>query len=243
MKIIKKHIKLISLILIILVIFIIHKYTNHHNINYTAIGDSLTLGQNSFGIIDYSYADYVNDYLKDNNKNHKYIKSFSNKYLTIDKFKDNILSNKKITIKNQVYNIRQTLRETSILTIQVGLNDLKYKTSLLEIKSENNMDIIINELNQDFTNLINEIKKYYPHTIYVIGYYPSNDNYLNLGIMKLNNIFKNKKGVEYIDIENIMNNDKYYSSNSYYPNNYGYEKIASQIIKKISKSLEKYNNC
>lgn len=242
MKTLKKHIKLITLILIILIIFIIYKYTNHNNINYTAIGDSLTLGQNSFGIVDYSYSDYVNDYLIENNKNHKYIKSFSNKYLTIDKFKDNILSNKKIIIKKQVYNIRQTLRETNILTIQVGLNDLKYKISLLEIKSENNLDNIINELDKEFSELIKEITKYYPHKLYVIGYYKSSDDYLNLGIMKLNNIYRNKKQIEFIDIENIMNNNKYYSSNSYYPNHYGYEAIANEIINKITKSLEKNNN-
>ena len=239
---IKKHIKLITLILIILSIFIIYKHTNHNNINYTAIGDSLTIGQNSFGIIDYSYADYVNDYLKSKKKNHQYIKSFSNKYLTIDKLKDNILSNQKIVIKDLVYNIRQTLRETSILTIQVGLNDLKYKISLLEIKSENNLDNIIDELDKEFNGLIKEINKYYPHKIYVIGYYKSNDDYLNLGITKLNNIFKNKSNIEYIDIDSIMNNNKYYSSNSYFPNHYGYEAIASQIINKITKSLENYNN-
>ena len=238
-----KTIKLIILILISLNTFIIYKQTNHHNINYTAIGDNLTLGTNSFGSIDYSYSDYVNDYLKSKEKNNQYIKSFSNKYLTIEKLKDNIITNQKIVINDQEYNIRKTLRETNILTIQVGLNDLKYKTSLLEIKSPNNLDKIISELDLEFNELIKEIKKYYPYKIYIIGYYKSTDPYLNLGIMKLNNIFKNKSDIEYIDIYNIMENDHYYSnSQSYYPNYYGYEAIANEIINKISKKLEKSNN-
>ena len=244
MKYIKKHIKLIILLLVILSVILIYKYNNHNNINYTAIGDNLTIGKNSFGIVDYSYADYVNEYLKERKKLNKYIKSFSHSNLTIDKLYDYILMNKKITLNNKEYNIRQTLRETNILTIQVGLNDLKYQISMLEINSPSNLERIILEIDNSFSNLISEIRKYYQNDIYVIGYYEKGDNtYLNTGINMLNKIYAKNKNIIYIPIDEVMKEEKYYSNElSYYPNRYGYEAISNEIINKMAKKLEKDNN-
>ena len=100
-------------------------------------------------------------------------------------------------------------------------------------------------MRKDFKKLIIEIKKYYQYDIYVVGYYSVNNNSnLNKGIRKLNNIYRNNKDVIYIDTYTIFKNNENYRSRkqSIYPNNRGYEAIATKIISKVSKKLEKAKN-
>ena len=49
-----KKTKLLILLLMCSSIFFIYKYTNHNNITYTDIGDSLSLGIDSYGKKTYS---------------------------------------------------------------------------------------------------------------------------------------------------------------------------------------------
>lgn len=243
MKLIKKYKVLIILILVCTSIFFIYKKNDKNNINYTSLGDALAIGVDSFGRIDYGYSDYVKDFLKEQNKLNQYIKSFSNKNMSIEKLYEYILINKKIKLKNREYNIRKTLRETEILTISIGLNDLIYNLNITNVKTEYKLDCIISNITDDFNMLIKEIKKYYPGKIYIIGYYKSKayNSLTNSGIDKLNKMYKENKDVVYIPIDDILNYDKdsFSNSDSYYPNRIGYQKISQKIISKISKKLEK----
>lgn len=242
MKIKKKYQALIIFILICLSIFLIYKNNNKNNVNYTSLGDGFSLGKDSFGRIDYGYSDYVKDYLLENKKLNKYIKSFSDEKMNIEKLYEYILINKKITLKNKEFNLRNVLRETEILTMSIGLNDLIYGIATIQIKSPFEVDNVINEIDINFNTLINEIKKYYKGKIYVIGYYksPLYNSITNDSIEKLNKIFKENKDVVYIAIDNIINDNNNFSNpNSYYPNRIGHKIISQKIISKISKSLEK----
>ena len=157
MKLIKKYKFLIILILVCTSIFFIYRKNDKNNINYTSLGDALAIGVDSFGRIDYGYSDYVKNFLKEQNKLNQYIKSFSNKNMSIEKLYEYILINKKIKLKNREYNIRKTLRETEILTISIGLNDLIYNLNITNVKTEYKLDCIISNITDDFNMLIKEI--------------------------------------------------------------------------------------
>ena len=245
MKFIKKHYKLIITIIVILLIFLIFKLNNKNNQNYISLGDGYALGKNSYGQIDYGYSDYFKDYLSTNNYLNRYIKSFSVETMTINSLIDNISINKKIVLNNKEYNLKQTLRESTILTLSIGLNDLIYQMSLSEELTNSTIDKIISNIEKDYKKLIREIKKYYQYDIYIVGYYSVNtNNYLNKGIRKLNNIYRNDKDVIYIDTYTLFESNKSYRSRSQsiYPNNKGYEAISRQIVLKTSKKLEKSRN-
>ena len=245
MKFIKKHYKLIITIIVILLIFLIFKLNNKNNQNYISLGDGYALGKNSYGQIDYGYSDYYKDYLSTNDYLNRYIKSFSTETMTINSLLDSISINKKIVLHDQEYNLKQTLRESTILTLSIGLNDLIYQMSISEELTDTTIDKIISNIEKDYKKLIREIKKYYQYDIYVVGYYSVNSNtYLNKGIRKLNNIYRNDKDVIYIDIYSLFESNKSYRSRSQsiYPNNKGYEAISRQIVLKTSKKLEKSRN-
>ena len=243
MNFIKKYKKLIFFLIICLIIFLIFKYNNHHNISYIALGDGFALGKNSYGQIDYGYSDYVKDYIDKNNKLNKYIKTFSEEDASINTIYQNITLNKKIKLKDREFNLKQSLREANILTLSIGINDLIYKLSITNNLDKSSIDNIIKSIEKDYNMLITEIKKYYPQDIYAIGYYniyPESDLY-EYAINELNNIYKNNKDIIYIDIYDLFENNNEYMPNfvNYYPSNKGYKEISNQIIRKISKKLEK----
>lgn len=243
MNFIKKHLKLLIFILICITIFLIFKANNHHNINYTVLGDNFALGKNSYGQIDYGYSDYIKDYLTESNKINKYIKSFATKDTSINSLYQDIIINKNIKINNKIYNLKQTLRESNILTISIGINDLIYQISISENLTSAEIERILKKIEVDFDKLIKEIKKYYMNEIYVIGYYniyPDNKIYQQ-AIKQLNNIYKSNKNIIYIDIYDIFNDNPIYFPKiiNYYPTREGYEAISLEIIRKMRKKLEK----
>ena len=225
----KKIIKLLILIILSLSVYFIYQQTKNKTITIMAIGDGLSLGINSYGIEEYSYLNYYKDYLEEENiilsNNH------SKKDLTI---KETIE-----TIKNKA-SIKRDLREADKLFLNIGYNDLIFYLNLEDNITQPKYHKIIRNIEKDFENLIKEITKYYKNEIIVIGYYKSNkdDSYIEKGILDLNNYLKNNHKITYIDTYHILENrNKYFSNpNSNYPNNYGYQRIATKIIEK---TLEK----
>lgn len=240
MRFIKKHIKLLIFILVIISIYLIYKLNNNNNLTYIALGDGYASGENSYGIVDYGYSDYLKDYLKKNNNLNFYTKKFSSDDIMITTLYENIIINKKVQEQDRTINIKQSLRESSIVTLSIGLNDLIYKISLEENYITNSkLDKIVNNTYKDFQSLIKEIKKYYLGEIYVIGYPRKNikDNNLNEALRKLNNLYKDNEDVTYIDTYYIFKNNSNYLSNpnSIYPNIKGYKAISDEIITNLNK--------
>ena len=246
MKFIKKHYKLLISILVCLLVFVIFKENNKNNQNYLSLGDGFALGKDSYGQVDYGYSDYLKDYLQENEYLNRYIKSFSEETMSITELKSKIIVNKKINIGNQELNLKQTLRESTILTLSIGLNDLIYQMSIADNLTDSKLDKIIANIEKDFNSLIIELKKYYQYDIYVIGYYNINPTnyFLTTGIKKLNNIYKNNKDIIYIDIYEDFQNNKNFRSRkqNIYPNRHGYQAISNKIIDKMAKRLEKQKN-
>ena len=238
-----RKIKLLILIVLSLSVILIYNKTNNHNINYTTIGDSLSLGIDSYGKQDYGYSDYVKDYLIETNKLKTYSKSYTNKSMMINDIKIALISDQKMTNNNKNSNLKIILRETDILTMSIGIDDLLYKMTYLSEKTNDNLNIIINEIKTSFEELIDEIKKIYRGPIYIIGYYnfQNTDSFYKRAITQLNNIYEKNNEVIYISTEEISQNPNIFMSNpnSYYPNYKGYRLISTKIIDKITKKLEK----
>ena len=117
-----KKIKILVLLSNIVFIYIIYIFNNKNYINYVALGDNLALGENSYGMITYSYSDYFKDYLEKNKKLTLYTKDYSKKKYTIKNLYNDILLDSKIQIGKYTYNIKQVLRDSDILSISIGLN-------------------------------------------------------------------------------------------------------------------------
>lgn len=238
-----KKIKLLTLVLMSSTVFFIYNKTNYNNITYTSIGDGLAVGIDSYNRKTYSYGYYVKEYLKDKNKLKEYSDNFTSKDMSIEKLSNALLKNQKVNSNNKKATIKDILHETDILTLNIGFNDLIFKLDITGTKSEEDLDVIINEIKISFDSLIKEIRKVYSREIYVIGYYDmAPDNALTKSaIKKLNNIYKNNDEVIYISTYIISENKNVFLSNpsNYYPNYKGYQVISSKIIDKIAKKLEK----
>lgn len=233
---IKKHYKLVILLLIIFTIFLIYK-TNHNNyFNYTALGDGYALGITSYGNEDYGYSDYIKDELEKERKLNIYTKDFSEKNQAIDHLYETIVTNEKITINKVEKNIKQTLRESDLVTITIGLNDLVYHMAITPNMNEYKLIKIMKDIEKDINKLLKEIKVYYPKEIYIIGYpeIPIEDYYIKKGIKLLNQIYKDLDDITYISTEDIINKNDFLYSETIYPSKEAYEKVAKEVLKKLA---------
>ena len=219
-----KKIKLLILIIMSMSVYFIYNNTKDKTINIISLGDSHAEGITSYGIKDYSYDDYLKLFLKDHKINAN-LEKYSSKDMSIDKM---------LFIIKNTNKIKKDLRDSHILIINLGYNDLLYKLISRE-KLENS----IYEINRDYNNLIKEIRKYYHNQIIVIGYSTNNieDYYQVKGITMLNNVLKSNEEITYIDTSSLLRDDKRYFSNpnSNYPSNLAYMEISKKIIKKLEK--------
>lgn len=222
-----RPIKLLILIILSLSVYFIYQNTKETNIKILSLGDGLSLGINSYTMKDYSYINYYKDYLLSENKKVTVIDDYSKKDLTIHELRELIKNNN---------TLKRDLRESDMLFLTVGYNDLLYKMSLEEEISISKINSIINDISIEYNELIEEIKKYYPKDIIIVGYCKTNkENYYhNIGIRKLNKVLNNNI---FINTYSILNNrEKYFSNpNSYYPNRLGYKKIYEEIKKTLDK--------
>lgn len=238
-----RKVKLLTLVLMSITVFFIYNKTNYNNISYTVFGDGLSVGIDCYGRNTYSYGEYVKEYLIEKQKLKTYSDIYTSEDMTIEMLYNNLLTNKKVSDNNTNYTIKDILRDTDYLTISIGLNDLLYKLNLTSEFTEENLNVIINEINTSFDNLITEIRKVYTRDIYIVGYYnvDIDNDFYKQAIKKLNNIYKKNEHVTYISTYIISENKSIFLSNpsSYYPNYKGYQAISTKIIDKISKKLEK----
>ena len=233
---IKKHYKLIIFLLIIFVIFLIYKENHHNYFNYTSLGDGYALGISSYGEEDYGYSDFIKDRLQEEKKLNIYTKDFAEKNQSINHLYETLLTNEKITTGKVEKNIKQTLRESDLVTMTIGLNDIIYHITITPNMNEYKLQKIMKILEKDIKILIKEIKAYYPKEIYIIGYpeVPIENSYIKEGIKKLNKIYQNLENVTYISTENIINENDFLYSESIYPSKESYKKVAKEVIKKLA---------
>lgn len=233
MKFIKKHIKLIIFLIVCMVTFFIYQKYQDQRVTYTAIGDGFAGGINSFHDKSYGYSDYLRDYLEKEDNLKNYYHNFTYSDMTIKDLYKDILLNAHDQENN---NIRQVLRESNLLTISVGINDLIYKADVEKNISEYKETKIMEEIMDNFDRMIEEVRKYYQNDIIIIGYYNfysqnSVERTLLDNLNKKLKEYSKKNHLIFVDNSNLNSNlDDYLDNpNTFYPNHLGYEKIFNNI--------------
>ena len=241
MKIIKKHQKLIVFIITCLSTYFIYSYSGQQNkITYINLGDGYAQGLNSYNQTSYGYSDYLKDYYEERNELKYYYNGYTNKEMTLKDLKKDIELNTRET--NGHTSIKESLRESNLLTISVGLNDIRHKLSECDQITQNDEKRIEKEIDKLVEDTIETIQKYYKNDIYIIGYpnfYPQNSVERNL-LTALNNKYKSiskEKRTVFVENTEIEKNKTKYVENSktIYLNSFGYKKIFENIKANIEK--------
>ena len=232
--------KLIIPILIIIIVFLIYQLNSNNLINYMAIGDSVDIGINSYGNKTYGYNDYLKTYLENNDLLYSYNNFFFLFNYTIEELINDIDTNKNILYNDKTYNIKKELRESDLLTISIGMDELV--KILSKSKEFNNIKSDLDIFIQNMDILLKKITELSKSKIILIGYYnPTNTynknidkifEYINNEYMKLSK----KYNILYVDIYNVIKSDKTFLPNKidYHVTSKGYLKITKEIIEQAN---------
>lgn len=228
--------KVMFILILFLSCFFIYKFTIKKDLYYLSIGDYLALNKDkSTNISKYNYTDSIINYLSNNNKLEAYNVDFVKEDYRISDLIRSLKYKEEIINSDKHFTLHELLKKADILTVSVGMNELTYK---LNSNTDNIYAYIDNMLN-DYSILLNEISRYNYKKVYILGFYNTTSknsdiiNYLNY---KLENIVKEKK-YEFINLNIILNNNKYFLNNNFYSlTDIGYNKISQIIIENLEKS-------
>ena len=148
-----------------------------------------------------NYNNNIEKYLATNN----ILGTFNNYYSapTINKAYQDIKNNRTIRVDNIDYYFKKVLRESDLLVISIGMEELTKNYSKMDMSSNNNY---FNKMYNDILRLIKVIKKYAYGKIIFIGYY-NPTNYYDANVDQLfydmNTRLKkimHENGIIYIDL-------------------------------------------
>ena len=219
------------IILTILGLFLIYRHFDNHQINYVSIGDGLIKGMNSKNQINYGYNDFVKEYLK--RKGH--LSSFNNSFYNnkVSGLTEDVKKNRTIWEGNNEYYIKKLLRESDMLVISVGMEELSNNYD--KFNMEHNY-IYFNKMYVEIEKLITEIKKYAKGTIIFVGYYnpttyydsKTDEFFCDIDI-KLNRLMM-VNDISYIDMYEMVKGNRYKDNlDTPFLNIRGYEKLAETL--------------
>ena len=157
--------KIIIVLIILISLFLIYNFFNKESINYVAIGDTLNRGINSYNTFGYGYNDYLKNYLVNNNLLNNFNDKFYN--TSISNLTRDILNNQTIICNNKEINIKKTLRESDVLVIGIGMDELAYFFNNDYLNINDNFNNFIDNL-QEFIKVVREYAK---NKIIFLGYY------------------------------------------------------------------------
>ena len=183
----KKILVTIFIIIIVAIIYIVFK---DNKIYYVSISDRLNN--------DYSYKDYIKDYLDELNILEKYsdISDIDNRITDIIR---NIEDNQEYDGKN----IKNILIKADILTLSVGYNDIITKMDKYNIYT---MYGYIDTFLSDLNSLYSLLREYDKEKIIMLGYYNPYSSKYNDIINYINQKVENlclKYNIDYIDISDV----------------------------------------
>ena len=233
-----KIIKMISLLIIILLVFEIYTLGKTNRLYYVPLGDALAVGQNPYGEIGYSYTDYLKDYLS----NHKRLSYYSKEYVKSGSTTESIISE----IEHNNY-LKKDLRESDLVTLSIGANDILAKIDLhsLKVTELSNIKEVIRKILPDLEECLKTIRKYAKGKMIIVGYYNPIPFLFNTSSNDLDKLFAyiddeyqilaDKYKCEYVPLYQLFKMNSNFLPNplDYHPNSKGYKEIANKIIKNI----------
>ena len=230
--------KIIVMILCILIIFLIFVFAKDNKINYLSIGDTLTRGINSYNFTSNGYNDYIKNYLNRNNL----LRTFNSDYYnnSIIGFENDIINNKTIVINDKEYYLKKMLRESDLVVISLGMDELSYYF-------DNDLKKVHLEFDKMLLNLrdfIKTVRSYAKNKVLFVGYYNPTNIYnsdideLFYYIEKNLEEMLNKYDVDYIKLyEKVKSRNYLENEKNYHLNSKGYLMIANEIINYIEKMV------
>lgn len=226
--------------IILLSIFLIYLGNMDRKVYYLALGDSFTKGLTPYGNVEYSYTDYVKDYLQELGILEEYVNEYvSTNYRVTDLIND-INNNKKISNNKNSKRLKNALIKADLVTLSIGSDELLSKITLNSNMTQQDIYNYIDELFFDLDKLFKLMRQYCKEDIILIGYYNPfrTSNYNTDEIFKYldqkYNVLTRKYNINYIDIYKDLNKDEYFENpKSIYPNSVGYELISKKIIDKL----------
>ena len=211
--------KIILILFLFLSCYIIYNATEEKGLSCLVIGDTI--------------AD--NEYIKQNNQIINYNNTYINQDYRIIDLINIIKYNEEKELDNKKISIHRLLKNTDILIISIGMNDLYYKLNTDNI----NIYTYLNNMLNNMEILLNEINKYNYKKVYILGYYnitnKNNDlfKYINYKLETLSN----KYNYNYIELNEIIRNNSNYLKNNqnFNLNKEGYNKISKIIVENLKK--------
>lgn len=234
----KKLSKLLILAVISLIVFSIYTFFKTEKINYIVLGDFLAEGINPYGEVSYSYADFLKEELEDNNKLSYFTKQYTKSGYTTEDLTKEINNNP---------NLKKDLRESDLVTVSIGANDLINSINFKNLNINNILEIKnkVSEILPNLEECIKNIRKYAKEDIIIIGYYNPIPFLFNTSGSDIDELFayiddeyqkiSKKYDCTYISIYQLFkeNSDFLPNPNDIHPNLDGYEAISDEIIKNL----------
>lgn len=219
----------ILILILFLSCYFIYNITKNDKIYYLTIGDYLSKETSENGNIVPGYSTYIKEYLEKNNKLKGYNSTFTNKdYRIID-----IAKALEYNEKKQNMSLNYLIKESDLITISLGMNELYYKLE----KDTYNIYTYIDEMINNYEKILTYIDSFPSKKVFILGYYnvlEKNDDIFNYANYKLKQLC-NKHNYIYLDLSNIFNNNPRYfnTKHNIIPNKEGYKKISQIIVEKI----------
>jgi len=226
----KRKYKLIIITLICSIItYLIYFICGENKINLVALGDGIASGETSYKIDGISYNDYLKDYFDSKGILNNYNSNFAFKNYKLEELLNDIKRN--IYDKKEKKYIKQILHNADIITIDIG------EEELIKLSITNDLDQDkIKKTIKNFDILMNELKEISDAQLVLVGSYEN--AYLNktntiILNSELNNIALKYNAI-YIDISDLLNEEKYFNDrNNIYFNYRAHKVIADMIINSL----------
>jgi len=239
--------KLVVMILVVAFVFFIYFFLKDNKLNYVALGDSIACGITPYGEDGYSYTDYIKEYLESNEKLNSYVNYAVSGYKT-DNIIDDISKNKEIDNSN----IRESLRESDLVTISIGANNLISKIDYrnLDLSNIDSYLKTIDGVMVDIDNTLKEVRNYAKNDIIVIGYYNpfpmlynTNKEQVDMVFNYLDKRYKDvceNQDIKYLSVYSLFRNNSDFLPNPFdiHPNIDGYKGIGKLIVDNYFTNLD-----
>ena len=209
--------KIILILFLFLSCYLIYNLTEEKSLSCLVLGDTI--------------ADNI--YLKDNEIITSYNNNYINKDYRIIDLINIIKYNEEIKVNNKNISIHRLMKNTDILILSIGMNDIYYKIN----NDTKNIYTYMNDMINNMEILLEEINKYSYKKVIILGYYnitnKHNDlfTYLNYKMKKITN----KYNYEYLELNNIIKNNTNLleKDTNFELNNQGYNEISKIIVEKL----------
>lgn len=233
---------------ILLITFLTYFFLADNKIRYVVLGDSLAAGQNPYGVVSgYGYADYLSDYLEENDQLKEYVKDYAVSGYTTSDILEDLKINREVKTDGRRINLRSVLRESDLVSISIGANDFIQAFNFKELKFEDislykkKIDLIM----ADIDRVLNEVRKYAKEEVVVIGYYNPFPFLFSSHEEELDSLFSyldlsyeqvcSRYNIKYVSVYEEFKNNSVFLPNPFdiHPNIQGYKAICECIKEQL----------